>query len=222
MMKKILLRLFRRKTPHIAASPCASLPLLKDNPVSIQEGSENALRRQLVQMVLHDMLRKHGIVESWLDCQVVAVFSRSRGHGVFARLVVTHWDDRLMKYAFAFQTDLIASLRRFEPQAENWLHGISWQLEVKDSCPYTIMPEPSFWQEKPVSVPTKRGTQAKQALTAQTVSQAPTPQAIDLETRQAENDLERLFAIRDRELGLASQQGLQSKNYEKTQPVGLM
>jgi hypothetical protein len=46
-----------------------------------------------------------------------------------------------MNYALALQNTLLADIERFEPRACEWLHGISWQFEMADSCPYTTLPD---------------------------------------------------------------------------------
>lgn len=126
----------------------------RDNPLTIEDGSDNATRRQLVQVLLRDALRKYGIPPRWIDCQMMVVSSRSRGPGMYVRLVVRQWDDRLLNYAHAFQTALMVEITRFEPQASQWLHGISWQLEVADTCPHKNMPDKSFWADPARPVPT--------------------------------------------------------------------
>jgi hypothetical protein len=149
-MKKLIASLFGgpAKAAESKRAPVSS----RDNPLTIEDGSDNATRRQLVQVLLRDALRKYGIPLRWIDCQVMLVSSRSRGPGMYVRLVVRQWDDRLLNYAHAFQTALMVEITRFEPQASQWLHGISWQLEVGDSCPYLTMPEKAFWSD-PVTPP---------------------------------------------------------------------
>lgn len=90
-----------------------------DNPLTIEDGSENATRRQLVQVLMRDVLRKSGIPPQWIDCQMLLVSSRTRGQGMYVRLVIKHWDKRLMNYAFAFQQALLADIRHFEPRQRN-------------------------------------------------------------------------------------------------------
>jgi hypothetical protein len=152
-MKKLIASLFgaRATTAVTQRAPASS----RDNPLTIEDGSDNATRRQLVQVLLRDALRKYGIPPRWIDCQMMLVSSRSRGQGMYVRLVVRQWDDRLLNYAHAFQTALMVEITRFEPQASQWLHGISWQLEVADTCPHTAMPDKSFWADpvKPKPMP---------------------------------------------------------------------
>lgn len=122
-----------------------------DNPLTIEDGSDNSLRRQLVQVLLRDVLRRHGISMNVIECQMLVVSSRTRGPGMFVRLVVRQWDERILRYAFAFQSALMTEILRFDSKAEGWLHGISWQLDLV-SCPHSQMPEKSFWAKPPVSL----------------------------------------------------------------------
>ena len=200
-MNKMLRRLFGTPTP---TAPVSNLPdASHDSPTTIEDGSDNAMRRQLVQVLMRDILRRHGIPSPWIECQMLVVSSRSRGAGLFVRLVIKHWDERLMNHAFAFQRALLDDIARFEPQAPDWLHGISWQLEVDASCPYTTLPDKAFWQE-----PAKSPVHVAQA-----------GQAAD--EHDARKDLERLFLIRDQELGKSATGGHAPVGYEKTQPISL-
>lgn len=130
-----------------AAPRNSSLPSSRNPQQSeLHDGSETATRGQLVQVLLRDLLRKNGMPVGLVHCQTQVINSRTRGQGLYVRLVVKHWDERLMKYAFAFQKALLTEIVQFEPQAVSWLHGIAWQLEVASSCPLTELPGPEFWQ----------------------------------------------------------------------------
>lgn len=207
----------------------------RDNPLTIEDGSDNATRRHLVQVLLRDAMRKYGIPPRWIDCQMLLVSSRSRGPGMYVRLVVRQWDDRLMKYAFAFQNALMVDITHFEPQAAQWLHGISWQLDVGDTCPDQTMPDKSYWAEPaPAARPSRSAPLATPLPATAPIAAAaamhpgaampappeqPTSPAAAKPDAEAMKDLERLFRIRDQELG---QQGEgDSAGYEATQPSPL-
>lgn len=228
----------------------------RDNPLTIEDGSDNATRRQLVQVLLRDALRKYGIPPRWIDCQMLLVNSRSKGPGMYVRLVVREWDERLMDYAFAFQNALMVEITRFEPQAAHWLHGISWQLDIADTCPYRTMPDKSYWAD-PVVKPAPRvaparvgqplapaGAAAAAPMSAAAAVAAAAPilaslgQAHAAQPPQAEQapvvasgpaapdgdamkDLERLFRIRDQELGIKADGAIGPVGYEATQPSPL-
>ena len=127
---------------------------------------------------------------------MLLVSSRSRGEGMYVRLVIKHWDLRLLTYAVAFQKSLMLDITRFEPRASQWLYGISWQLEVGDTCPYPELPANSVWAEAP-----------KKALA-------------DSDRKQ---NLEHLFAGHDGEMLMRGGQaaGPVTGAYAKTQPQTL-
>lgn len=261
-MKKLISSLFGR-SDH-AAAPKRAPASSRDNPLTIEDGSDNATRRQLVQVLLRDALRKYGIPPRWIDCQMLLVDSRSKGPGMYVRLVVRQWDDRLMNYAFAFQNALMVEITRFEPQATQWLHGISWQLDVAETCPHRDMPDKSFWADpakpairagqfaaspmapaaaspaQPVAQP--GGQVANAPMSAATagalaapilasLNQAPPAQAAPEEPAarraatapdsEAMKDLERLFRIRDQELGTLAENSPVPVGYEPTRPSPL-
>ena len=209
-MKKTILMLFARLSGD---KQSAATQVTKDNPATIQEGSENGVRRHLVQVLMRDLVRRHGIPPEWIDCQMMIVSSRTKGSGMYIRLVVQHWDERLMNYASAFQKELLADIRQFEPQATTWLHGISWQLEVNESCPYTTLPGRSFWLEPKADAVSKS--------TPKPQPEQPRPEA-ERQVEPVNNlELERLFAIRDQEIRAQADHGLVAAGYEKTQPAPL-
>ena len=220
--------------PEPSRRPAKSSP---DNPATIEDGSENATRRQLVQVLMRDVLRRSGIPPEWIECQMLLVSSRTRGQGMYVRLVLRHWDHRMMNYTVAFQRALITDIERFEPKALEWLHGISWQLEVDDTCPYTELPEKSFWltpAKTPLVAPLLPEVGAEQVIPgvpqlrvqgteedekAELAKQAgilPPPDEDD-----PARDLERLFAIRDQELDRQTVEGVTPVGYENTQPSPL-
>lgn len=130
-----------------AAPSHSSLPNSRSAQQSLlHDGSETATRGQLVQVLLRDLVKKSGMPPGWVQCQIQVINSRSRGQGIYVRLVVKHWDERLMKYAFAFQKALLTEIVQFEPKAASWLQGIAWQLEVATTCTVTELPGPEFWQ----------------------------------------------------------------------------
>ena len=141
------------------------------------------MRRELIRVLARDTLRYSGIPSDWVECQVLILPSRSGETFMQARLVVKHWDERLLRYAFAFQRRLMAEIERFEPDAAQWLQSISWQYLVDLDCPYRDLPEPASW-------------------TAHLRPAQPDSQPAPLEPEQDElqQDLQRLFAVRDAEL----------------------
>ncbi len=205
-MIKTITRIFAEFSASRQPAPLAAV---KDNPATIEDGSENSFRRQLVGTVARDLMRRHGMPAHWIDCQMMMVSSRTRGSGMYLRLVVRHWDARLMDYASAFQKELMTDIKQFEPLAANWLYGVSWQLEIDDCCPYTVLPGGSFWQESKPSPESEKPKPCGGPAQAQAES-----------VESAE--LNRLFATRDRELHAQTGQDRVSAEYERTQPMPLL
>lgn len=132
-----------------AASAPPPSPPESQGSVPGEEGSVNAVRQQLIQVLVRDTARRAGIPAQWLDCQMLLTASRSQGAGMYVRLIMKHWDLRLLTYAAAFQKALMADIMRFEPRANEWLYGISWQLDGGDSCPHQDLPDPAIWAHAP-------------------------------------------------------------------------
>ena len=176
---------------------------------SIEDNSDNGIRRQLVQVVLRDCLRRHGIPARWIECQMMVVDSRSRGPGLYVRLVMRHWDERLMLYAFAFETQLRAAITQFEPQADTWLHGLSWELDLRSSCPYLDMPDPASWGGASSATP-----EVPECLPDPDEAG---PDAED-EVLQDLQDLQRMFAARDGNLQ-PQDPGVARVDFQNTKPL---
>jgi hypothetical protein len=141
----------------------SSLLHSKNDLASIQDGSENATRQQLIQTLHHDLMRKHGIPTEWMACHTQVMVSRSKGTGMSVVLVVKHWDERLMNHTFALQRALAFEVIAFEPAAEQWLHGIAWRLDVASTCPHIDLPEKSFWNDHYTPAPTAAALSAQRA-----------------------------------------------------------
>ena len=238
-MQAFFNRLFSR-TPSQEAGP--SVHSSQGFYSSMQAGSEQATRAQIIHIVMRDLVNESGIPPGWIVCQPQVINSRSRGQGIFVRLSVKHWDDRLMHYAFAFQKALLTGIVRFEPKASTWLHGIAWQLEVASTCPHTMLPNKDFWLEAPApatmaSLPVVRSklvlplspmmptipmapiTPAPNVAFDKTVTMpAPKQSAQEVE---AIEDLERFFAVRDKELAVHDSAHLLPAGYENTEAAPL-
>ncbi|MDP3604464.1 MAG: hypothetical protein Q8R59_01810 [Polaromonas sp.] len=246
-MRQAINRLLGRKATESAKAPepVAAPPVARseradgrDNPHTIEDNSDNATRRQLVQMMLRDGLRKHGIPPGWVECRILVVNSRSRGQGLYLNLVMRHWDMLLLTYAHAFQQQLLSAITEFEPQASVWLHGISWELDVGDTCPYLDMPDPSIWVDILASdTPAPRAVRAAAPAAAKPVPPpeftpvpAPTPAppaavtapapvaAVSEEDADVLADLERMFAIRDANIKQQAFADTAPVDFQNTEP----
>lgn len=140
--------------------------------------SRNAPRRELVQVVLRDTMRKHGIPSDWVDCRILSTVSRSGRTGLHVNFVVRKAHDRLLTYVFAFQDSFERELARFEPRARReWLLSLGWEFEGFNAAE---MPDPHIWaQSSPAPL--------------HALGNGPKGKRDD----DVEKDLQALFAIRD-------------------------
>lgn len=235
-MRQVINRLLGRKATESAKAPEPDSTLVPaaarseradggDNPHTMDDNSDNATRRQLIQMMLRDGLRKHGIPPGWVECRILMVNSRSRGQGLYLNLVMRHWDMLLLTYAHAFQQQLLAAITEFEPQAAVWLHGVSWELDVGDSCPYLDMPDPSIWLDLLASdMPAERKAAAtpvepQDLMPSPAARPAPVADVpVSEEDADVLRDLERMFAIRDANIREQGSPDTSPVDFQNTEP----
>ena len=170
---------------------------------AIEADTQASKRRELVRVLTRDTLRATGVPESWVESQILLELSRGGQPFIHLRLVVKHWDERLMKYAVAFQRRLLLEISQFEPNVREWLLSITWQYEVGDVCPYLDMPDPATW--------------AAAAARAQIRQPAAAPvQAPPVLPRdELQEDLARLYAVRDADLATPAPAGASPNNAAK-------
>ncbi len=87
--------------------------------------------------------------------------------------MVRHWDEQFLKYTVAFERKLRDEIERCEPASRQWLLSVAWQFQHDIDCPYLEMPDPPPWAA---------------------------PEAMDQEQADMQEDLARLFAVRDAHL----------------------
>jgi len=180
------------------------------------EGSRNAPRRELVQVILRDTMRKHGIPSDWVECRILSTVNRSGRHGLHVNFVVKQAHDRLLAYVFAFQESFERELARFEPRAHDWLLSLGWEFRGFNAAE---MPDPKTWvasSPAPLpAVPRDLGFEP----TADLATMDTEPPKSD---EDVQRDLQALFAIRDAALAdaAAGRTGPSdaSTDFQSTQP----
>ena len=90
---------------------------------------ENAPRRELVQVVLRDTMRKHGIPSDWMDCRILSVATQKRQAGMHVQFIVRQGDDKLLPFVHAFQDTFWKELEKFETRPRDWLFSVAWQFD---------------------------------------------------------------------------------------------
>ena len=217
-MKKPFSTLFARPP----AAPLSKSPAVSSTP---QTSRETANRQQLVLITLRDLLQRSAIPAHWLGCQTLLVSSRSRGSGLYIHLVIRHWDERLLRYTQAFQTELLHSMLSFDPEAATWVHGIAWRFDAVNICPFPELPPKGTWDADqkpqvtqvhpaPALEPLQRLAGASSAQTDIKNFPAIMPSifaasATPAETSEVAQDLAALYAILDQEFGTSRPAPLQ-------------
>jgi hypothetical protein len=185
-----------------------------------EEGSRNAPRRELVQVILRDTMRKHGIPSDWIDCRILAAVSRTGRTGLHVNFVVKEAHERLLGYVFAFQDSFEKELTRFEPRSKDWLMAIGWEFR-NHNLGGTVMPDPLSWSRAGEHAPlTAPGSNAALRSADNARAFAPTVDPRELELPKTDEDMQRdlqaLFAIRDQ--ALADAAGKPRPELEPTRP----
>ena len=178
----------------------ASSQFYESEPHSGDEQSRNAPRRELVQVVLRDTMRKHGVPSDWIECRVLSTISRTGRPGLHVNFVVKAAHHQMLGYVFAFQHSFERDIARFEPRVKDWLMSVAWEFQdfkVEDT------PDPkTFAFSGPAPL-----AEIKEANTARSFEPTHDPRAYEQERKNEEDvqrDLQALFAIRDAALADAA------------------
>ena len=136
-----------------------------------ESGSRNAPRRELVQVVLRDSMRRHGIPSAWIDCRILSVVTRSQRTGLHVQFIVRDGVDRLLTYVPAFQTSFLEEIARFDPRVDDWLFSLSWQFLHFNAKVASLMPDPVVWAATTAGAP----LQTSAPIAVQPVAATPVP-----------------------------------------------
>lgn len=229
-MTSFFKRLFGSRNSS-ASAPSTRLPeqadaqvsRFSDSPITVEDNTEVGMRGQLIHVLLRDVIRRHGLPPHWIECQILQVASRRRGPGMSVRLIIKHWDARLMQHLMAFQKAFQTDVERFEPKASQWLHGISWQIQPLNACSHIEMPDKAFWLSTPsLTPPDEKTPLSARAEVVPTAARSAfeATQPLDVARDPALNDIQRLFAIRDREIAQAGKSDSE-RDYAPTEPSAL-
>lgn len=162
-----------------SASKPASSHFHESESAANRSNPENAPRRELVQVVLRDTMRKHGIPSDWLECRILSVVTRRRKTGMHVQLIVKQGGERLVQYVHPFQQTFWAELGRFEAKPREWLLSLAWQFDSD-----AHHPDGGFsaqgWDEDDTQPPDAQDTQPPEE-----------------DPEMLASDLQALYAIRD-------------------------
>jgi hypothetical protein len=107
----------------------ASSQFVESETTAQRTGSVNAPRRELVQVVLRDTMRKHAIPSDWIDCRILSVVTRKHQAGMHVQFIVRQGEEKLLPYVHAFQDTFWSELEKFEAHPREWLFSLAWQFD---------------------------------------------------------------------------------------------
>jgi hypothetical protein len=171
--------------------------------------SPQAVRKELVRVAVKDTLAHAGVPLDWIRVDPLTTQSPGREAGLSVRLVVLHWDSRLMVHAVALQNQLTRRLQALDPVADKWLMGINWQFQLMDESHCPPLPHPGSWTSQQDSGAAALD-QAPDGGSADVISG---PTRIGTQSR-SRAELEKLLAQGD-----AAFRG-KDDAFDKTQPMG--
>jgi hypothetical protein len=106
-------------------------------------------RKDLLRLVLRETLQRNGIPTRWIGAEVLRATSRNREPGVHLRFLIREWDPRLLEHGVAIEENYRKRLLAMDPEAAQWLMGISWQFALEDSSQCPALPHPGWWTAQP-------------------------------------------------------------------------
>lgn len=190
-----------------SVSPPASAQFHESEPEPARGPSKGARRRELVQVVLRETMREHGIPSDWIESRVLSVVGSASSSGAHITFIVRRGEDRLLTYVHAFEKGFARKLRQFEPRAMDWVLSLSWQFSGDEPAGEAEMPQSQTWapdaaqelvRPVPAAAPQRepkgegRASPASATREAPAASHSPAP-----EDEELQEDLQALFAIRD-------------------------
>lgn len=181
------------------------------------ETSRNAPRRELIQVVTRDTMRKHGIPSDWLECRILSTLTRTGRAGLHVNFVVRQAHDQLLGYVFAFQDSFLLELARFEPRAREWLVSVGWEFEGHGAT--AAAPGTAGFRIAPGTF--AGSGRAPLVGPDQVRAFAPTDDAMGAELQRSEEDVQKdlraLFAIRDAAIAQTASKDPDRPDFEPTQ-----
>lgn len=169
-------------------------------------------RREALANALRDTLARNGIPPTWISGEMLTAKSRKGEQGLHWRLVIHHWDPRLLPHLVALQNALITRVHTFDPVAEQWLMGISWRLALDDESQCPPLPHSNIW--------TADWRNAPDTAPGQFVESSAGVIAGPVHLNDPRADLERMMANADGAYQ-AKAEDASDRGFQKTEPASL-
>lgn len=109
--------------------------------------SKDSTRRELIRVALRDTLAKHGVPTAWIASEALNV-TRTRAKGaqepaMHVRFLIRHFEPELLSQGLAVQRTFLKRVSVFDPKADRWLNGVSWQFALLEDNSAHLMAAPS-------------------------------------------------------------------------------
>jgi len=155
--------------------------------------SVNSVRKDLLRLVLRELLTRNGIPQSWVSADMLRTTSSKRQEGLHVRFLVRSWEPRLLEHGPAIEQEFAHRLLILDPQARDWLSGFSWQFVLDDTRVCPPLPHPASWTAPPAP-PQEEPARAPLTKPADIIEG---PMVLPRTSDEVRADLEQLLALRD-------------------------
>ena len=173
-------------------------------------GSPHAVRKDVLKLVLRELLTRNGIPQTWITAEMLRTTSPRREQGLHVRFLIRRWDPRLMLHGPAFEGEFLQRLLMLDPLAADWLMGFSWQFALEDTAACPPMPHPGSWTAPPAP---QREACAPLTKPGDIIEG---PVVIPRGANGVRADLEQLLALRDEDIRRHAKGGA---NFAATRPA---
>lgn len=138
--------MFRRsKAPGATSSPhTVPGPMTMPPPADSQPQNPD-VQRELVRVVLKNVMRKHGIPSDWVTCEVFQITRSSGRIEPLVELVLRVWNQQLLLHTNALARQMAQELVRFDPVHFRPGRAVSWRFATDCATPFDHFPAADSW-----------------------------------------------------------------------------